>query len=422
MLGPAADRKGSVDIVWLDEIDGWAFDPASKEPCELTAFYRGEKYMSLVADRHRDDLERRGIGSGKHAFSLPLPCPPEDFEPRFLKIEFADGVPLARGEGFLKWRHPLRGNRAPEPAEAPAAAPPVATIDRLYALMAASRMNAWVGLGNPKAVAEANIAAILAHTNLTRGDKVLDFGCGIGRTTVPLAEYCNAGEVVGIDIMYEPIQFCEDNIRPALPNTRFHHLPAANPHYDDRVLPPADRTPPLKSETLESIAEHYASYFDVVTNLSVFTHFTPEMAERYLKFFFGITKPSAAVFLTCFFDMPWNPADRRLRPEDYGFRDCVPNVPLVFALFGMDRLAAIAARTGWRIAKAVFGFRDVHLTPRLQPGAHGHDVLVLCKRPVLPADFDGARYLSANPDLAKYQGDPAEHYLRSGYFHGRPYR
>jgi hypothetical protein len=69
-----AERKGWVDLVWMDEVDGWAFDPAGEGPCELTAFYRGEKYLSFVADRHRADLEKVGNGTGKHAFSLPLPC------------------------------------------------------------------------------------------------------------------------------------------------------------------------------------------------------------------------------------------------------------------------------------------------------------------------------------------------------------
>lgn len=41
---------------------------------------------------------------------------------------------------------------------------------------------------------------------------------------------------------------------------------------------------------------------------------------------------------------------------------------------------------------------------------------------VLPADFDGAAYLRANPDVAKAKADPARHWLEHGYREGRPLR
>lgn len=44
-------------------------------------------------------------------------------------------------------------------------------------------------------------------------------------------------------------------------------------------------------------------------------------------------------------------------------------------------------------------------------------------RPIkLPADFDGAAYLRANPDVAKAKADPAQHWLQFGYREGRPLR
>ena len=41
---------------------------------------------------------------------------------------------------------------------------------------------------------------------------------------------------------------------------------------------------------------------------------------------------------------------------------------------------------------------------------------------VLPADFDGTRYLQLNLDVANAGADPAEHYLAFGAREGRRYR
>jgi hypothetical protein len=39
-----------------------------------------------------------------------------------------------------------------------------------------------------------------------------------------------------------------------------------------------------------------------------------------------------------------------------------------------------------------------------------------------PADFDGAAYLRANPDVAAAKMDPAKHWTRFGYREDRPLR
>ncbi len=51
-----------------------------------------------------------------------------------------------------------------------------------------------------------------------------------------------------------------------------------------------------------------------------------------------------------------------------------------------------------------------------------HANVMMSKEPTLPADFDPAAYLKANPDVKKAKADPAQHYLSYGFKEGRPLR
>jgi cyclopropane fatty-acyl-phospholipid synthase-like methyltransferase len=296
------------------------------------------------------------------------------------------------------------------------------TIRELYGVMQSSPMNEWVGAGNIEQVAKTNLANTIENTNLAETDKVLDFGCGIGRTTVPIAEYVKCGEVVGIDIVHSMIEFCNLKIAPVLPNTRFFVLSDSNPLYDGRNEDSADLNGARDIVvSLEQLEARYRGYFDTIVAYSVFTHFNPEMAARYLKFFHAVTKPSAVVLLTAFIDTPTN--KYRLRASDKGYRDCLQNgVPLRYNLFGFDRFNALTADAGFRISRLNLGIRDVNMPHRVQRGIHGHDSIVLTKIPVLPDNFDDEVYLNGNPTLVKSGVNPRRHYLNAGYFEGRPTR
>src|SRR6202011_2974808 len=78
---------------------------------------------------------------------------------------------------------------------------------------------------------------------LQRNDAVLDFGCGIGRTSVLLAEFLQeGGQVVGSDIVPGQIRFCREQFANFFPNATFYCLQASNPNYDHLIEMTEDAT------------------------------------------------------------------------------------------------------------------------------------------------------------------------------------
>jgi glycosyltransferase involved in cell wall biosynthesis len=65
--------RGHLDGVERRRITGWAFDPETPgTPVVLVVLLNGAEIARLVADRYRLDLEKAGIGDGRHAFELEL--------------------------------------------------------------------------------------------------------------------------------------------------------------------------------------------------------------------------------------------------------------------------------------------------------------------------------------------------------------
>jgi glycosyltransferase involved in cell wall biosynthesis len=69
-----ASWRGNLEIVTRDRIEGWAFQEDSPQsPVPLVFLTNGEVIARALANRHRDDLERAGIGDGRHGFSISIP-------------------------------------------------------------------------------------------------------------------------------------------------------------------------------------------------------------------------------------------------------------------------------------------------------------------------------------------------------------
>jgi hypothetical protein len=80
-LGRAAHAapglKGSLDRAEAGRVEGWAQAEGHPEaPVCLDVLVDGVMAATVLANRHRPDLERAGLGSGRHAFSLALDLPP----------------------------------------------------------------------------------------------------------------------------------------------------------------------------------------------------------------------------------------------------------------------------------------------------------------------------------------------------------
>jgi SAM-dependent methyltransferase len=301
----------------------------------------------------------------------------------------------------------------------------------LYKIIEASPMNEWIGSGEAETIAKGNLAAAVDNGVLAETDRVLDFGCGIGRTTVALSEYANQGEVVGVDIVRQMVEFCDKELAPHLPNARFLALDEPNPHYERYRSEVTSSSVPPSTLRLEQFEDQFRNHFDSILAFSVFTHFTPAMAAKFLATFARVLKPNGLVLLTAFIDVPWGKYRLRtlldlplgkheLRLADRGHRDCIRTPPLTYAVFGFDRLAVLAAKAGFRICRVVLGARDMTVPPSLRKVTHSQDVVILSRIPSLPPEFDRKRYLAANPDVRAANDDPVKHFLTHGFFEGRP--
>jgi glycosyltransferase involved in cell wall biosynthesis len=71
---PPGELRGNLDVVNEDLIEGWARDEADPDrPVKLRILDNGLLIGEVWADLYRADLERAGIGAGRHAFSFSVP-------------------------------------------------------------------------------------------------------------------------------------------------------------------------------------------------------------------------------------------------------------------------------------------------------------------------------------------------------------
>ena len=109
-------------------------------------------------------------------------------------------------------------------------------INRLYLLLADAtdvllgkrdeltppRRMIFVGDGDFKAEGKKALKLLIELGGLQPSEKVLDVGCGIGRTAVQLTKYLNGkGNYEGFDIVPEGIEWCSEKISPKYPNFHF---------------------------------------------------------------------------------------------------------------------------------------------------------------------------------------------------------
>ena len=166
-------------------------------------------------------------------------------------------------------------------------------IDKIFAAMRATQMNDWVGGTDPEAVGDASAALIREFLPIDRDSKVLDFGCGIGRSIVSLLKSDTPATLVGMDIMPPVIEFCDDYIKPAFPFTKFELVDDSNAHYDQFI---GDQ--PRKSK--DTILDEYADYFSDAYAFSVFTHIDRNDFQSLLEFVGKMLAPGARFLFTCF--------------------------------------------------------------------------------------------------------------------------
>ena len=127
-------------------------------------------------------------------------------------------------------------------------------------------------------------------SNLSESDRVLDVGCGVGRTAVWLSQHLTSGSYEGFDINPDSIAWCQKEITSRHPNFRFAHIDLYNAAYNpEGKLRAEDLSFPYPDEE-----------FDLVFLFSVFTHLQTDDSERYLAEISRVLRPGGRVHATFF--------------------------------------------------------------------------------------------------------------------------
>jgi hypothetical protein len=89
--------RGYVDLISPHRIAGWAQNSAHPEAPVCLDIYAGHRLIGRVlANRYREDLERAGLGSGRHSFSFAPPAG-LSFTPESIEVRRSlDGAALIR--------------------------------------------------------------------------------------------------------------------------------------------------------------------------------------------------------------------------------------------------------------------------------------------------------------------------------------
>jgi SAM-dependent methyltransferase len=109
---------------------------------------------------------------------------------------------------------------------------------------------------------------------LRRDERMLDVGSGIGRKTLPLTQYLNAGaSYEGIDVNAKGVDWCTKTITPRFPNFHFQQIDVRNQLYNPTgTCEPSEYRFPFADQS-----------FTFITLGSVFTHMRPPEVEHYLS-------------------------------------------------------------------------------------------------------------------------------------------
>jgi hypothetical protein len=90
---PPSPLTGTLDLVSSADIAGWAWDKTHTHSVVKVEIFDGDQLITTVlADRYREDLEKAGIGDGKHAFRLEVPESLNDGKPHRIRAKIANST------------------------------------------------------------------------------------------------------------------------------------------------------------------------------------------------------------------------------------------------------------------------------------------------------------------------------------------
>jgi SAM-dependent methyltransferase len=147
----------------------------------------------------------------------------------------------------------------------------------------------FIGSGDFIKIGELFQQDFVAKGLISPNSSVLDVGCGIGRSAIPLIPFLKGGKYDGFDIMKSGINWCKKNISNHYSNFNFKLVDLSNDLYKNSGSNAANFTFPYPSDS-----------FDLVIVLSVFTHMIQDEVEQYLNEINRVLKINGACYATFF--------------------------------------------------------------------------------------------------------------------------
>lgn len=148
-----------------------------------------------------------------------------------------------------------------------------------------------IGPGDFQSSGAGLMSDLINFAGLEPSHQVLDIGCGVGRVTLPLADFLNpAGGYVGFDISRRAVTGCQRRFARRRPDFRFVWLDVRNADYNAGG----------------AIAETQARFpcddasIDLAFAASVFSHVQMETVGRYLAEAARVLKPGGRFLFTAY--------------------------------------------------------------------------------------------------------------------------
>ena len=127
----------------------------------------------------------------------------------------------------------------------------------------------------------------MIHLERKEGNAILDVGSGTGLLSIASEPFIsNGGHYLGIDVMARDVDFCRRHFDPG--QYRFEHLNAFNAEYSP------DQSDRLAWSAVDTEA------FDLVTSVSVWTHFNEQDGRFYLCEVARALKPGGRAIISFF--------------------------------------------------------------------------------------------------------------------------
>jgi pimeloyl-ACP methyl ester carboxylesterase/SAM-dependent methyltransferase len=130
-----------------------------------------------------------------------------------------------------------------------------------------------IGSGDYLEVGRTQARRLIEYAGLTPSDRILDLGCGLGRTAQALRDYMGPeARYDGVDVVRDVVRWCQQNLSRVDRRLRFHHASVRSGLY----------SPHGGIDARAYCFPWSDASFDFVVAESLFTHLTSEEARHYL--------------------------------------------------------------------------------------------------------------------------------------------